>query len=87
MSAHVQNFDCMTPFLVETVGSIRWNEASTEPNAHLVELEFMAIFDEEGVEEGKESLRLLRHHAWSVQHQKYYGLDVVTVQVKLSPGA
>ena len=36
----------------------------------------------EGVEEGEISLRLLRHRASSVQHQKYYGLDIVTVQVK-----
>ena len=27
-------------------------------------------------------LLLLRHYASSVQHQKYHGLDVVTVQVK-----
>ncbi len=26
--------------------------------------------------------RLLRHHASSVQHRKYYGLDIVTVLVK-----
>ena len=66
------------------------------PNPGLVEMEFMAVFDEEnledrlaylgeeteGLEEGELSLRLLRHHASSVQHQKYYGLDIVTVQVK-----
>ena len=68
----------------------------TRPGAGQVELEFLAVFDEEnledrlaylseeteGVEEGEISLRLLRHHASSVQHQKYYGLDIVTVQVK-----
>ena len=66
------------------------------PDAGQVEMEFMAVFDEEnledrlaylseeteGVEEGEISLRMLRHHASSVQHQKYYGLDIVTVQVK-----
>ena len=66
------------------------------PSPGLVEMEFMAVFDEEnledrlayldeeteGLEEGELSLRLLRHHASSVQHQKYYGLDIVTVQVK-----
>ena len=66
------------------------------PDAGLVEMEFMAVFDEEnlqdrlaylseeaeGMEEGELSLRLLRHHASSVHHQKYYGLDIVTVQVK-----
>ena len=68
--------------------------------AHLegdtVELEFMAVFDEEnledrlaylseeteGVEEGEISLRLLRHYASSINHQKYHGLDIVTVQVR-----
>ncbi len=66
------------------------------PEAGLVEMEFMAVFDEEnlqdrlaylseeteGLEEGELSLRLLRHHASSVNHQKYYGLDIVTVQVR-----
>ena len=64
--------------------------------ADTVELEFLAVFDEEnledrlaylseeteGLEEGEISLRLLRHFASSVQHQKYHGLDIVTVQVK-----
>ena len=68
----------------------------TRPDAGQFEMEFLAVFDEEnledrlaylseeteGVEEGEISLRLLRHHASSVQHQKYYGLDIVTVQVK-----
>ena len=66
------------------------------PEANMVELEFMAVFDEqnledrlahlseeaEGREEGEISLRLLRHYAASVHHQKYYGLDIVTVQVR-----
>ena len=69
------------------------------PSDTLVELEFLAVFDEEnledrlaylseeaeggqGIEEGEISLRLLRHYTTSVQHQKYQGLDVVTVQVR-----
>ena len=69
---------------------------ASRPGAMSVELEFLAVFDEEniedrlayldeeseGVAEGEISLRLLRHYASSVHHQKYYGLDVVTVQVK-----
>ena len=65
------------------------------PDAASIELEFMAVFDEEnlqdrlahldeeqeGLEEGQIPLRLLRHYASSVQHQKYYGLDIVTVRV------
>ena len=35
-----------------------------------------------GTEEGEISLRLLRHYASSVHHQKFHGLDVVTVQVR-----
>ncbi|MXY72960.1 MAG: hypothetical protein F4Y97_07990 [Dehalococcoidia bacterium] len=66
------------------------------PEAGTVEMEFLAVFDEEnledrlayleeeseGLQEGEISLRLLRHYASSVHHQKYYGLDIVTVQVK-----
>ena len=66
------------------------------PGMGTVEMEFMAVFDEENLEdrlaylseeaegfkEGELSLRLLRHYASSVHHQKYYGLDIVTVQVK-----
>ena len=71
----------------------------------VVEMEFLAVFDEEnledrlahlneeaqstaGMEEGEISLRLLRHYASSVHHQKFHGLDVVTVQVRAggSPG-
>ncbi len=68
----------------------------TRPGVGLVEMEFMAVFDEEnledrlaylseetgGSEEGAMSLQMLRHYASSVHHQKYYGLDIVTVQVK-----
>ena len=36
---------------------------------------------ESGMQEGEISLRLLRHYASSIHHQKYQGLDVVTVQV------
>ena len=66
------------------------------PDRGLVELEFMAVFDEanledrlahlsdeeEGLEEGDLSLRLLSHYASSVHHQKYHGLDIVTMRVK-----
>ena len=69
------------------------------PTKTVVELEFMAVFDDENLEDrlaylGEEAegavgsvdastmtLRLLRHYTSSVQHQKYFGLDVVTVQV------
>ena len=65
------------------------------PGDRAVELEFLAAFDEENLEdrlayldeeaetedEGDLSLRLLRHYASSVRHQKYHGLDVVTVVV------
>ena len=65
------------------------------PDTGIIELEFMAVLDEtnledrlanldeesEGREGGEISLRLLRHYAASARHQKYYGLDIVTVQV------
>ena len=61
-----------------------------------VELEFLAVFDAENLEDrlaymGDQpeaaddrelSFRLLRHYASSVRHRKYHGLDVVTVEVE-----
>ncbi|MCY3861890.1 MAG: hypothetical protein OXG67_08000 [bacterium] len=66
------------------------------PEAGMVEMEFLAVIDAEnledrlaslseeaeGAKEGEISLRLLRHYASSVHHQKYHGLDIVTVQVR-----
>ena len=69
----------------------------------LVEMEFLAVFDEQnledrlahlseesqstpGAEDGDISLRLLRHYASSVHHQKFQGLDVVTVRVSDDAG-
>ena len=66
------------------------------PGADWVELEFLALFSEENLkdridylsEEGEPpdvsdlSFRLLRHYAAAVRHRKYYGLDVVTVEVE-----
>ena len=63
-----------------------------------VEMEFLAVFVEESLEDhlaylGEEagafddremSFRLLRHFASSVRHQKYHGMDVVTVRVDRS---
>ena len=61
-----------------------------------VELEFLAVFDDENLEdrlahlseqaevpeEHEISFWLLRHYASSVRHRKYHGIDVVTVQVE-----
>ena len=66
------------------------------PNGGTVEMEFLAVFEEENIEdrlaylsdqaevpEGHEiSFRLLRHYASSVRHRKYHGIDIVTVQVE-----
>ena len=68
---------------------------AVRPGAGAVELEFLAVFDEENLEdrlaylneqtetfdERELSFRLLRHYASSVRHQQYQGLDVVTVRV------
>ncbi|MDE0269328.1 MAG: hypothetical protein OXI96_09925 [Acidimicrobiaceae bacterium] len=61
-----------------------------------VELEFLAVFDEENIEdrlahlseqaqvpeEHEISFWLLRHYASSVHHRKYHGLDIVSVHVE-----
>ena len=65
------------------------------PERETVEMEFLAVFDEENLQdrlayldeqtetfdERELSFRLLRHYASSVRHQKYHGLDIVTVKV------
>ena len=68
---------------------------SASPEGETVELEFVAASDEENLadrlaylseehealDERELSFRLLRHYASSVRHQKYHGLDIVTVRV------
>ena len=67
------------------------------PAHEAVEMEFLAVFDEQNIEdrltylgdraetpeesETEISFRLLRHYASSVRHKKYHGIDVVTVRV------
>ena len=65
------------------------------PTSNVVEMEFVAVLDDENLEdrlayldEQEETLddrevsfRLLRHYASSVKHQKYHGMDIITVQV------
>ena len=67
------------------------------PGRETVEMEFLAVFEEENLEdrltylgdraatpeesETEISFRLLRHYASSVRHRKYHGIDVVTVKV------
>ncbi len=65
------------------------------PASGMVEMEFLAVFSEENIEDrisfmteqaeapdvGEISFRLLRHHASSVRHRKYHGIDIVTVRV------
>ena len=66
------------------------------PGGGTVELEFLALFSEENIEDriaylsdqaeepdvGDISFRLLRFYASSVKHRKYYGIDIVTVEVE-----
>ena len=68
---------------------------SARPAGVAVEMEFLAVFDDENLEdrlaylheqsetfdERELSFRLLRHYASSVRHQKYHGMDIVTVKV------
>ena len=67
------------------------------PDRETVEMEFLAVFEEQNIEdrltylrdraetpeesESEISFRLLRHYASSVRHRKYHGIDVVTVKV------
>ena len=69
---------------------------NVQPGAVTVEMEFIAVFEEENIEDriafmseqaetphvGEISFRLLRHYASSVRHRKYHGIDIVTVQVE-----
>ena len=66
------------------------------PQAARIELEFVATTRQENIEDQLTflndeeaiptahdlSLRLLRHHASGVRHQKYHGVDIITVQVE-----
>lgn len=68
---------------------------TASPEGQAVELEFVAAVDEENLAdrlaylsdqdespaEWDVSFRLLRHYASSVRHQKYHGIDIVTVRV------
>ena len=65
------------------------------PGAGTVEMEFLAVFTEENIEDrisfmteqaeepdvSEFSFRLLRHYASSVRHKKYHGIDIVVVRV------
>ena len=66
------------------------------PGMGLVEMEFLAVFAEENIEDRiafmseqaetpdveEISFRLLRYYASSVRHRKYHGIEIVTVQVE-----
>jgi len=68
---------------------------AAQPDAQSIQLEFMTVLDEENLEdrlaylgeevetwdEGEMSFRLLRHSAAAIKHQKYHGLDIITVRV------
>ena len=72
---------------------------SANPEGPAVDLEFLTVFEEanladrlayldeesETMDDRDLSFRLLRHYASSVRHQKYQGLDIVTVRVEASP--
>ena len=66
------------------------------PAGSMIELDFIGVSERENIEdrlaylsdqpeipdEREISFRLLRHYASSVRHQKYHGIDIVTVQVE-----
>ena len=65
------------------------------PQGEMVELEFVATTRQENIEDQLTfltdeaavptvddlSLRLLQHHASAIRHQKFHGVDIITVQV------
>ena len=69
---------------------------AARPHSSKIDLEFVATTRHENIEDQLAflndeeaaptvediSLRLLRHHAAAVRHQKYHGVDIVTVQVE-----
>ena len=81
-----------------TTGEARLT-VTARPAGTAVDLEFVAATDQENLEDriaylstelqipepNEVSLRLLRHYASAVRHQKYHGLDIVTVRVEGSP--
>ena len=66
------------------------------PHGTMVELEFVATTRQQNIEDQLAfltdeaavptaddlSLRLLRYHASAVRHQKFHGVDIVTIQVE-----
>ena len=62
----------------------------------VVEMDLLCVFEEQNIEDRlaymseeaqvqddrELSFRLLRHHASSVHHRKYHGVDIITVQVE-----
>ena len=69
---------------------------NARPQTGMVELEFVATTRQENIEDqlayltdeapvptaDNLSLRLLRYHASNVRHQKFHGVDIVTVQIE-----
>ena len=69
------------------------------PQGAMVELEFVATTRQENLEDqlaflndedavptiDDVSLRLLRYYAAAVRHQKFHGVDIITIQVEASP--
>lgn len=63
---------------------------------NIVEMDWLSVFEEQNIEDRlaymseeaevnddrELSFRLLRHHAKSVQHRKYHGVDIVTLEVE-----
>jgi len=78
-----------------TAGAERRLSISARMERHSAEVEFVTVVEGENLEdrlaylsdlppipdEREVSFRLLRHYASSVRHQKYHGVDIVTVSV------
>ena len=76
----------MDAFLLRLASGWNWNEAAVRRLRSAGEETLAFLTDEEAVPSVDDmSLRLLRHHASAVRHQKYHGVDIVTVHAESNP--
>lgn len=71
------SFSVIDDFLVRLASSMRWNEDSTLRLRSAGEETLFSLLSRKDA-----SSRLLRYPASGVRHQKFHGVDVVTIQVE-----
>ena len=64
-------------------GSIEMEFLASEKGEENLEDRLAYLDEQPEVQDDREiSFRLLRHYASSVQHRKYHGMEIITVQVE-----